>query len=106
MGQLAHAYPNFHDAGIALLMVSVDSVRRARQLAEQINPPFPVLSDADADATVAYDIFENGIALPSTWLIDREGMVHWAYIGKHASDRPTPEVMLDQAQRFTAQGQR
>jgi peroxiredoxin len=101
MGQLAHAYPHFRDAGVALLMVSVDSVRRARQLAEQTNPPFPVLSDADADATVAFDIFENGIALPSAWVIDREGTVQWAYIGEHASDRPTPEVMLDQARSLT-----
>ncbi len=105
MGQLAHAYPSFREAGIALLMVSVDSVRRARQLAEQTNPPFPVLSDADADATVAFDIFENGIALPSTWVIDREGTVRWAYIGEHASDRPAPEIMLEQARPLTGQDQ-
>ncbi len=105
MGQLAHAYHHFQDAGIALLMVSVDSVRRARQLAEQANPTFPVLSDSDADATVVYDIFEDGIALPSTWVIDREGTVQWAYIGEHASDRPTPEDMLEQARPITGQAQ-
>ncbi len=103
MGQLAHAYPNFRDAGIALLMVSVDSVRRARQLAEQANPTFPVLSDSDADATVAYDIFEDGIALPSTWVIDQEGTVRWAYIGKNASDRPSPDVMLEHARPLTSE---
>jgi len=106
MGQLAHAYHHFRDAGIALLMISVDSVRRVRQLAEQTNPPFPVLSDIDADATVAYDIFEDGIALPSTWVIDREGTVRWAYIGKNASDRPAPEVMLEQARPLTGQDRR
>ena len=105
MGQLAHAYPSFREAGVALLMVSVDGVRRARQLAEQTNPPFPVLSDTDADATVAFDIFENGIALPSTWVIDREGTVQWAYIGEHASDRPTPADMLEQARPLTGQDQ-
>ncbi len=105
MGQLAHAYPYFRDAGVALLMVSVDSVRRARQLAEQTNPPFPVLSDIDAAATVAYDIFENGVALPSTWVIDREGTVRWVYIGKNAADRPAPEVMLKHARPLTGQDQ-
>jgi len=103
MGQLAHEYQTFRDAGIALLMVSTDSPRRVRQLAEQTNPHFPVLSDVDADATVAYDIFENGIALPSTWVIDREGTVRWSYIGKHASDRPSVEVMMEQSRPLTGQ---
>ncbi len=106
MGQLAHAYERFRDAGIALVMVSVDSPRRVRQLAEQTNPPFPVLSDLDADATVAYDIFENGIALPSTFVIDRDGILRWAYIGQRPSDRPTPDEMLDHAQPLTAPGER
>jgi len=74
-------------------------------LAEQTNPHFPVLSDVDADATVAYDIFENGIALPSTWVIDREGTVRWSYIGKHASDRPSVEVMMEQSRPLTGQDQ-
>ncbi|CAA9307445.1 MAG: hypothetical protein AVDCRST_MAG93-5003 [uncultured Chloroflexia bacterium] len=104
MGQLAHEYQTFRDAGIALIMVSTDSPRRARQLAEQTKPHFPVLSDVDADATVAYDIFENGIALPSTWVIDRKGMVRWTYIGKNANDRPEPELMLAHA-RATAESE-
>ena len=105
MGQLAHAYPNFRDNGIAVLMISTDSRRRARQLAERTSPAFPVLSDVDADATVAYDIFEDGIPLPSTWVIDREGIVRWSYIGKHASDRPSVEVILEHARPLTGQDQ-
>lgn len=105
MGQLAHAYDTFRDAGIALVMVSVDSPRRVRQLTEKMNPPFPVLSDVDADATVAFDVFENGIALPSTFVIDRDGVLRWAYIGQRSSDRPTPDEMLEHARPLTAQGE-
>ena len=106
MGQLAHAYEQFHTAGIALVMASADSPRRVRQLAEQTNPAFPVVSDVDADVTVAYDIFENGIALPSTFVIDRDGIVRWAYIGQRPSDRPTPDEMLEHARPLTAQSER
>ncbi len=87
----------------ALVMVSVDSPRRVRQLAEQTNPSFPVLSDVEADATVAYDIFENGIALPRTFVIDRDGIIRWAYAGKSPADRPTPDEMLEHALPLTAQ---
>ncbi len=106
MGQLAHAYETFRNADIALLMVSVDSLRRVRELTEPTHPSFPVLSDVDADVTVAYDIFENGIALPSTFVIDREGMIRWAYVGTSPADRPTPEEMLHHARPLTIHGER
>lgn len=106
MGQLAHAYERFRNADISLVMVSVDSPRRVRRLAEQTHPPFPVLSDVDADATVAYDVFENGIALPSTFVIDRDGILRWAYIGQRSSDRPTPDEMLEHARPLTRQVER
>ncbi len=103
MSQLAHDYQSFRDAGLVLLMVSVDSLRRARQLAEQTNAPFPVLSDVNVDATVAYDIFESGIAVPSAYIIDREGIIRWKYIGTSPSDRPSTEILLEHARPFAEQ---
>ena len=96
MGQLAHAYQQFKDADVALLMVSVDSPKRAAQLAAETGAPFPVLSDVDDDVTVAYNLFASGIALPTTVLIDTEGRVRWIYVGQNPADRPRPETMLDQ----------
>ncbi len=100
MGQLAHTYQQFQDAGVALLMISVDSPKRAAQLAAETGAPFPVLSDVDDDVTVAYNLFANGIALPATVLIDTEGRVRWLYVGQNPADRPRPEMMLDQVRRL------
>jgi len=94
MSQLAHEYPRFQEADVALVMLSTDSVTRARQLAEQTAAPFPVLSDGDDDTTVAYNLFENGIALPTTLLIHMGGRVRWQYVGEKPGDRPSPEMML------------
>ncbi|HSH79891.1 MAG TPA: hypothetical protein VLA19_15300 [Herpetosiphonaceae bacterium] len=69
-----------------MLKVSVDSLGRACELAEQTDPAFPVLSDPDPDATVAHDIFEDGIAPRHTPVIDWEGTVHCAYIGEDVAD--------------------
>jgi len=98
MGQLAHAYPRFVDAGIALAMLSVDSPKRARQLAEAVRPrpTFPVLSDRDADVTVDYNVFADGIAITSTFLIDRAGRVRWTHVADRPSDRPTVDALLAQ----------
>ena len=98
---MAHDYQSFRDAGIILLMVSVDSLRRARQLAEQTKAPFPVLSDVNVDTTVAYDIFESGIAVPSSYIIDRDGIIRWKYIGTSPGDRPSTELLLEHAQTFS-----
>jgi peroxiredoxin len=95
MGQLAHAYQQFKDADVALLMVSVDSPKRAAQLAAETSAPFPVLSDVDDDVTVAYNLFASGIALPATVLIDATGRVRWVYVGQNPADRPSPDMMLD-----------
>ncbi len=97
MGQLAHAYQQFQGAGVALLMVSVDSTKRAAQLVAETGAPFPVLSDVDDDVTVAYNLFASGIALPATVLIDAAGRVRWLYVGQNPADRSSPDMMLDQA---------
>lgn len=105
MGQLAHSHQRFQDAGVALLMVSVDSLRREQQLVDQTYPPFPVLSDADHDVAVAYNVFTNGIAIASTFLIDIEGRVRWGHIAENPADRPTIDQMLEQVARLGSERQ-
>jgi peroxiredoxin len=100
MSQLAHEYPRLQGSGVNLVMLSVDSLVRGRQMVEQTQPPFPVLSDRDVDAALAYNVFVDGIALPATFLIDRQGIVQWRYVGKSAADRPTPEVLLQEIARL------
>lgn len=100
MGQLAQSYQRFQEAGAALLMLSVDSPKRAAQLVAETRAPFPVLSDVDDEVTVAYNLFENGIALPATVLIDTTGRVRWLYVGQNPADRPRPEMLLDQVRRL------
>ncbi len=98
MGQLARSNHRFAAVGVALAMVSVDSPRRARQLADAATPrpPFPVLSDVDADTTVAYNVFADGIAIASTFLLDRDGRIRWTHVADRPSDRPTVDALLAQ----------
>ncbi len=96
MDQLAHEYQRFEDAGVGLVILSVDSIKRERQMADSCThrPSFPILSDIDHDTTVAYNVFQSGIAIPSTFLIDRHGVVRWVYLGSNPSDRPLIDQLL------------
>lgn len=35
----------------------------------------------------------NNIAIPSTFIIDKEGVIRWKYVGS-TGDRPDPETVL------------
>ena len=39
---------------------------------------------------------QEGIARPSLFVIDREGMVRWRYVGESTLDRPPIEAVLQQ----------
>jgi peroxiredoxin len=59
--------------------------------------PFPFLIDETRDVIKAFNVYHPfgidayKIAHPSTFLIDQEGQVAFAYVGKHQADRPSFE---------------
>ena len=40
------------------------------------------------------------LALPSTYILDRDGKVRLAYVGATLTDRPSVKAMLDQLDRL------
>lgn len=71
--------------------MSVDSLRGAQRAIESIGLEFQVLSDPGAEVVSAYgvfNLFNNELPAPSTFIIDKQGVIQWEYIGKtSASDR-------------------
>lgn len=66
---------------------------------ERIEVPFLLLSDASREAIRTLGIAEEHprfglVARPTTILLDKEGIIHWLYIGKSPDDRPTAESVL------------
>jgi peroxiredoxin Q/BCP len=58
--------------------------------------PFPLLLDPELLATKRLGI-EGSLALPTSILVDRQGIVRFAYAGKRYDDRPPIRVLLEQA---------
>ena len=50
---------------------------------EQLGLEFPILYDESGDVVRSYGVFSegSGYAIPSTFIIDAEGVVRWEFIG-------------------------
>lgn len=60
---------------------------------EQI--PYPILLDINLSSVDQLGI-RSDLAKPSTYIIDREGRVRFAYVGESIADRPTVDSILKQ----------
>lgn len=90
---------SFSDINAQVLAVAVHSQENAKQIAELSGSTFPLLADPDHVVTQSYgvyDLFGDGRAAPATFIIDADGVVTWAYVGKDNNDRPSAEMLLQE----------
>ena len=57
--------------------------------------PFPILLDVELHAVDALGIRAD-LSKPSTYIIDTQGKVRYAYVGNSAADRPSVKALLEQ----------
>jgi len=61
------------------------------------------LSDKDAAAVKSYGIYNDQDpthVVPSTFILDKKGVIRWIYIGKDPHDRPAPDVVLAELKKI------
>ena len=47
-----------------------------------------------------YNLFDDGMATPATFVLDRTGKIQWQYIGKTIYDRPSNKEIIDQVTKM------
>lgn len=57
--------------------------------------PFPVWLDVDLAAVTQLGL-QAQLAKPSTYILDKQGRVRYAYVGSHMADRPSIKALLAQ----------
>jgi peroxiredoxin len=79
-----------------VLAISVDAPDKSRELANKLNLPFQVLSDQQHTVIDSYGVYDSAgkIAVPSSFVIDKNQTVRWSYIGKDNTDRPADDDIL------------
>jgi peroxiredoxin len=83
----------------------VDSQRKMKSLHERYEIPFNFVADRSAKITTSYNVyltekhpdhdrFQINHAIPSKFLINKEGVIVWQYIGAK-TDRPPIEMLIE-----------
>ena len=102
--ELQEVYGTISRLNAEILAISVDDLPGARQAVQDLGLEFPVLSDPAAEVVNAYGVFNlhnNNLPTPATFIIDREGVIRWGYIGETAaSDRPDTSLVIGQLRQL------
>lgn len=93
----------FEIRSIKLISIASDSVRLLRKFKEENKFDVDMISDRGAKIAKQYDVYwfapaggknyKIKQAVPSKFLIDKNGKIIWKYIGKDKTDRPSIEMM-------------
>lgn len=80
------------------MALSADIPAQARITASEFGLTYPILSDSSRSYIREYGVLhpQEGIARPSLFILDRNGVAQWSYVGANASDRPPIEEVLNQ----------
>lgn len=95
--ELQGAYPEFRQREVGLLAISMDGQRDALNMAVLTGAEFPILSDKDGLVAKEYGVYNllgDGVATPSVFVLNQDGVILWSYIGNSVSDRPSAEDIL------------
>ena len=94
----------FQKRNIKIITTATDSVNHLRKFCEENGFEFTMLSDRGAIIAKAYNVYTFGsmldlsfmktkLAIPSDFLINRNGLIVWRYIGAR-TDRPSIAALV------------
>jgi len=88
---------------VKFVSIATDRARPLQRLADKENYKFSIIADEQAKISKDYNVFgipidydtiKSELAIPSTYLIDRNGKIVWRYIGTK-TDRPKIQDILN-----------
>ncbi len=89
MADYSERLEDFRTAGAELVAISVDDAARAESVRQELGLKFPLLCDTRREVVKAYGLLNSGekggIALPASFLIDRERVVRFRALEDVAS---------------------
>jgi antitoxin component YwqK of YwqJK toxin-antitoxin module/peroxiredoxin len=95
----------FRDLGVEVVVVYPGPVEAVPAFIEAVRslakepPPMPVALDVSLIAVRKLGI-EDNLAKPTSLIIDRSGVVRYAYVGRTIADRPAVKDLLNELSRY------
>ncbi len=96
MAGLQAALPELRERAASLVGISTDEAPESRLMARQLGLTFPLLHDEAAVVADSYGVRMSieELAIPSVFVIAKDGTIAWRHVGEYVPDRPTPEKVL------------
>ncbi|MBI2324835.1 MAG: redoxin domain-containing protein [Chloroflexi bacterium] len=101
MVSFARQYEELTSRNAMLIGISVDTTEENAAMVEKLRLPFPLLSDRDAAAAVAWDVYDavggthGPIARPAIFVVGRDLTLPYEYVGRDFADRPPNRVVFE-----------
>ena len=98
LGELAEDYELYSDNGVEIIGLAVQAESSAASMARISKATFPILADADhvvAEDFGVYDLFDDGEAGASVFIINKEGEIVWESIAEKVSYRVSSATILE-----------
>ena len=92
-------HEEFEQRGAQVLAIAPDTLENARNYFQTNDIPFPCLPDPDRQVFRQYDVKSAMISLgqrPGLFIIDKEGVVRYAYLGWQQWEIPSVDEILAQ----------
>ena len=90
--------------GVQILAISTDNLDGPLAFAAREGLEFPILfTSRDPSVTQAYgvfDLFGDGLASASMFLIDKQGEVAWKSIGENYTHQVDPAEIIEQVEKL------
>jgi peroxiredoxin len=76
---LGRIYKEFQTANTEVLVILGDTIERAKQYAQTLKTPFPVLADPDREVYQAFELNKVAFVIQRTAsvVVDREGLIQY-----------------------------
>ena len=94
---LSERYNEFKLAGAQIVAINTEASTEQHDFRKVKNIEFMFLSDPTIETVKKFGVFndqDSAHVIPSTFILDKKGVIRWIYVGKNAGDRPTPDVVL------------
>ena len=103
---MAEDYDKIKQAGGELLAISVDEQSYAWSMAQTTGAKFNMLSDTGHKVIDSYGVLNaaehDGIAHPAIFIVGKDGLIKYLYVGKNATDRPGDTAIIDEVKKMLA----
>ncbi|MCP4605712.1 MAG: peroxiredoxin family protein [Proteobacteria bacterium] len=96
MSEIKHEFDN---RGIGIAAISADTIEDSQEFAEDKDIKVPLLSDPTLKVINAWGVAQQGedIAVPAAFIVKKDKIIHWKYIGENMADLPSNEELLETA---------